>query len=291
MWGGGYHGSLDYVTGWHRKALDYYLPGIGGDWAFVTTNSITQGEVVAPLFTPILAGKWRILFAHRTFGWTSEAAEAAAVHCVIIGFTRSTGRKPRLFDYKTVKGKPEERAGVGNITPYLTDGPGVLVHPATKPLNAQLGQVAYGNKPTDDGNLIVEPEDYDEFAADPVATKYLRPFIGARELLHGGNRSCLWLTELIPDDLRRSALLRERVEAVRDFRLDSRAASTRDAARTAQLFRQISQPKVPYLAIPAHVSEARQYFLAQRYSTFALFQGPKYRFTESETNRGFSFLN
>lgn len=263
VWGSTYHGTLDYVTGWHAKALEYF-DSTAGRWAFVTTNSITQGEAVAPLFGAILDAGWRIGFAHRTFRWTSEAAGGAAVHCVIIGFTKAADRA-RLFDYATPASTPTELPGVANVTPYLTDGPTVIVHPSTKPLNPQLGEVAYGNKPTDGGWLLVEPDEYDHVMADPIAAKYVRQYIGARELLHGGNRHCLWLTDMTSADLRNSPVLRERVEGVRAFRADSKAPSTRDAATTPHLFRQLAQPDTPYLCIPAHVSESRPFFLAARF--------------------------
>lgn len=263
VWGTGYHGTLDYVTGWHAKALSYFSV-IDGRWAFVATNSITQGEVVAPLFDPIINAGWKIKFGHRAFRWTSEAAGAAVVHCVIIGFTRRP-EKTRLFDYAKPESKPVERSVVGGITPYLTDGPTVIVRPATRPLNRQLGEVAYGNKPTDDGRLIVEPSDYDKVMADRIAAKYVRPFVGARELLHGGDRYCLWLVDAPPSDLRNSPVLRERIEGVRAFRAASKAASTRQAAATAHLFRQIAQLSTPYLCIPAHVSETRPYFVVARF--------------------------
>jgi len=262
VWGSRYHGTLDYVTGWHAKALDYFR-GIRGRWAFVTTNSVTQGEVVAPLFQPILQEGWKIKFAHRTFPWASEATGQAAVHCVIVGFSKDP-TKARLFDYPTPGSPPAERA-VSNVTPYLTDGPTVIVLPSTRPLNPQLGEVTYGNKPTDGGWLIVDPEEYDEVMADPIAARYLKVYVGARELIHGGDRYCLWLTDAKAGDIRASAVLRKRVEGVREFRSDSKAASTREAASTPRLFRQISQPSTSYLCIPAHVSESRPYFLAARF--------------------------
>jgi hypothetical protein len=263
-WGARYHGTLDYVTGWHAKALSYFK-GKKGRWAFVTTNSITQGEVVAPLFEVILDDGWHIDFAHRTFPWTSEAAGAAAVHCVIIGFTRDDGDR-RLFDYPDPAGPPVERDGVANITPYLTDGETVIVRPSTRPLNLQLGEVAYGNKPTDGGWLVVEPDDYADVVADDVAAKYVRRYVGARELLHDGVRHCLWLLNAPASDIRSSKVLRTRVKGVREFREDSKAASTREAAATPHLFRQISQPKSSYLCIPQHVSETREYFTASRFA-------------------------
>lgn len=263
VWGDRYHGTLDYVTGWHACALRYF-GSHDARWAFVTTNSITQGEAVAPLFRPILDQGWQIKFAHRTFKWTSEASGQATVHCVIIGFERQPSVK-RLFDYETADSSPREVLSVKNITPYLTDGTTVIVDPSTRPISPQMGEVAYGNKPTDGGWLIVEREDRDQVLADPIAAKYLRPYVGARELLHGEERYCLWLVDADPADLRQSPVLRERVEAVRRFRLDSKAASTRDYARTSHLFRQLAQPETSYLCIPRHVSENRPYFLATRF--------------------------
>lgn len=264
VWGARYHGTLDYVTGWHARALTYF-GSVPGRWAFVTTNSITQGEVVAPLFRPILDAGWQLKFAHRTFKWTSEASGQAAVHCVIIGFSRDPSSR-RLFDYASVDSAPVEIPGVANINPYLVDGPTVIVDPVAHPLNPQMGEVTYGNKPTDGGFLIVEPDDLAEATSDQIASRYLRPYVGARELLHGGERHCLWLVSSTPSERDRSRFISRRVEARRNFLLDSDAPSTRAFAEKAHLFRQIAQPSVSYLCIPAHVSEARPYFLAARFS-------------------------
>lgn len=264
VWGARYHGTLDYVTGWHACALKYFA-GVDGRWAFVTTNSITQGEVVAPLFKPILGEGWKIKFAHRTFKWTSEASGQAAVHCVIVGFERRPKTR-RLFDYQSIDGNPTEIGGISNINPYLTDAEDVLVESASRPLSRQMGEVFYGNKPTDGGHLIVEDDALEEVRADAVASRYLRPFVGARELLHGGARHCLWLAASTPTERAESAVLSRRVELRRQFLLDSSAEATRSFAPNAHLFRQISQPASPYLCIPAHVSEARTYFLAAHYS-------------------------
>lgn len=262
VWGKSYHGSLDYVTGWYIKAAQLLdLPGYGGKFAFVSTNSITQGEAVSSMFRPIFGAGWRIGFAHRTFSWTSEAPGAAAVHCTILGFDKTPREAPRLYDYGTnLKGEPTRVAVKEGITPYLTDGINVLVDPATKPISPGLPEVRYGNKPTDGGNLIVEPEDYPTFAADPVAVKYLRPFLGARELIHGEDRWCLWLVDLEPADLARSPLLKSRVEGVRAMRAGSKAASTREAASTPHLFRQIAPVTTAFICIPRHVSETRPFF-------------------------------
>jgi len=264
IWGDRYHGTLDYVTGWHAAAMAYFGV-VDARWAFVTTNSITQGEAVAPLFRPLMEQRWEIKFAHRTFKWMSEASGQATVSCVIIGFERLPASR-RLFDYAAPDGPPSEVEHVTNISPYLTDGPTIVVDPAGRPLSPQMGEVFYGNKPTDGGWLVVEPDDLAEVLADPIAAKYLRPYVGARELLHGGNRHCLWLLEATPADLNAAGVVRDRVAGCRAERAVSKAATTRATAKTAHIFRQVSQPSVPYLCIPAHVSESRPYFLAARFS-------------------------
>lgn len=264
VWGARYHGTLDYVTGWHACALRYFAD-LDGRWAFVATSSITQGEAVAPLFRPILQDGWHVKFGHRTFKWTSEATGQAAVHCVIVGFERAPAVR-RLFNYLTPDGTPVEVDGVKNVSPYLTDGATVIVDSASRPLNPQMGQVTYGNKPTDGGWLIVDDDALADAKADSVAANYLRPFVGARELLHGGVRHCLWLVDSTTAERKNSPFVSKRVKKRREFLLVSDAASTRDYANNAHLFRQIAQPSVPYLCIPAHVSEDRPYFLAAHFS-------------------------
>jgi len=254
---------MDYVTGWHAKTLDL-LADRDGAFAFVTTNSITQGDQVPRLFAPIFAAGWRIRFAHRTFAWNSDAPGKAAVHCVIVGFDRQNDPRPVLWDYPDVKGDPVSVSVDTAINAYLVDGPNVLVEKASKPLSPEIMKAEYGSKPTDDGNLIVEPEDYAEVSTDPVAAKYLHRYLGAKELLHGADRWCLWLDGMDPADLNRSTILKRRVEAVRDFRMKSKAESTRDFARFPHLFRQRAKQDVEYLGVPIHVSETRNYFTAQR---------------------------
>lgn len=254
---------LDYVTGWHAKALQYFR-GRRGRFAFVTTNSITQGDPVPHLFGPVFDSGWRIAFAHRTFPWTSEAAGKAAVHCVIVGFTNhDDGTKPILFDLTT--GGPSVGAKVEMINPYLVEGPSVFVTKRSYPLVPGLPEATFGNMPRDDSNLVVLPNQFEVVYGDTVARKYLRPFIGAEELLHGKERWCLWLASMDPADLRRSPILRDRVEAVRAFRLRSSASSTRQMAATPHLFGQ--RPALhekPYLVIPRVSSEMREYYPALR---------------------------
>ena len=264
VWGADYDGYLDYVTGWHAQAMHYFAGQPVGRFAFVTTNSIAQGQPVPALFGPLRREGWSIPFAHRTFAWTSEAPGAAAVHCVIVGLSKGVSSKgARLFSYERPQGHPVEEPVTG-ISPYLVEGPWVLVSKRSKPL-ANLPAAVKGSQPTDGGNLIVEAAAHEEVAADPAAAKYLRRYVGARELIHDTPRWCLWLEDLDPADLAHSRVLRERLEAVRLFRSDSTKQATRDLAASPHLFTERRAPRTDYLCIPRHVSETRAFFTAARF--------------------------
>lgn len=234
----------------------------GGRFAFVSTNSIAQGQPVPALFRPLIDAGWRIRFAHQTFAWTSEAPDMAHVHCVIIGFDQREKTPAALYTYDAPKGQPQQKPA-RSINPYLLDAPTFYVQKRTKPLSPDLPEVLYGSKPTDNGNLLLDQAAHEEAMRDAVAAKYVRPFIGARELIHSTDRWCLWMEDLDPSDLGKSLFLRERVEASKDFRLASAKASTRAAASTPYLFTERRQPDVPYICIPAHFSETRRYATVQ----------------------------
>ena len=262
-WGKDDISRLDYVTGWHAKALRYFRTD-SGQWAFVTTNSITQGDPVPHLFGPIFDAGWRIKFAYRTFPWTSEASDKAAVHCVIVGFSKRLQHSPRLFHY--TNGQVLEREAA-SINAYLVDGPNVLLVKRSRPLSSEIREAVFGNMPRDEGYLIVEPEDYDEVMADPIAAQYLRRFVGSTEILYNKERWCLWLVDAPLSDLKLSPVLAERTEAVRLFRSKSAASSTRKMADTPQLFGQRGwAPGPDYLGIPAQQSELRLYYAAEHLS-------------------------
>lgn len=263
VWGNQYHGSLDFVTAWYRKAVDY-ARNTSTRIALVSTNSICQGEQVSALWQYVYDAGFTIDFAHRTFAWKSEAQRAAAVHVVIIGIVSATfgSSRKRLFEYANLVATPVLRE-VTSISPYLVEGPELPVVPRTsRPLSEDVPEVKYGSKPTDDGNLVIKPEDYQVFKNDPIAAKYLRKYIGAKELLHNLDRWCLWMhgPEFKQDDLKSSQLLSRRVEAVRKFRLDSRAPSTVEKASQAHKFVQVGQPAFDYVCIPQHISENHMYF-------------------------------
>src|SRR5690625_1154358 len=154
---------MDYVTGWHAKTLALFAsPQYRGEWAFVTTNSVTQGDQVPRLYGWIFEAGWRIKFAHQTFAWSSEAPSAAAVHCVIVGHTQNGKNRPRLFEYERPKADPREVPVKIGINAYLQDAQNILVEKRSSPLSSSLAVVEYGSKPTDDGNLIIEPDQYAE---------------------------------------------------------------------------------------------------------------------------------
>lgn len=154
VWGKNYDGYLDFVTAWFWKAVQFFNHDFEGEFAFVSTNSIAQGQPVPALFGPIFREGWRIKFAYHTFPWDSQAPGQAAVHCVITGFTRSEDYKPRLFEYNWNAKQTREAADVKSINAYLLDAPNILVKKRSKPL-AHLPEVKFGTKPADNGNLIV----------------------------------------------------------------------------------------------------------------------------------------
>lgn len=266
IWGSRYNGYLDYVTCWYAKAIDYY-DDHAGRWAFVSTNSISQGEPVEFLWRPIFDAGWRCRFAHRSFQWVTEAAGGAAVHVSIVGFDKKSIPKPALWTY------PEGGRGKGvcqktaNINAYLVAAPNILVRNQTRPISLAMQPVTKGNQPTDGKNLLVTEDQYDVVANDPIAVKYLRRYVGARELIHDQMRWCLWLVDASDSELARSPVLRARIAAVKTLREASSKAATVRKAGTAHLFDERRHPSTEYLAIPRHVGESRRYFTARRFST------------------------
>ncbi|GAB3075556.1 DNA methyltransferase [Corynebacterium aquatimens] len=258
--------NLDYVSGWHAQAMTLFAER-RGEFAYVTTNSITQGQGAAYLFGPLQEASWRIKFAHRTFQWDSEAPGKAAVHCVIVGFTRDRGVKQRLWDYPDIRGEGVEQNIEQGINAYLIDGPFVLVESRSLTLSTEIPPARFGSMANDGGNLVVDSDDYPEVLADHVAAKYLRPFKGSYELLRKSDRWCLWMADdFDPLDIDKSPVLRDRINAVMKIRSASKRAATAALARTPHLFGEIRQPATDYLFIPSVVSENRMYFTAEQMS-------------------------
>jgi hypothetical protein len=232
---------------------------VGTRIAFVSTNSITQGEQVAPLWRYLFSHELSILFGHRTFRWESEARGKAHVHVVIIGLARPAIGPRFIFDYRNADGTTGDRTAVGNISPYLTEGSSLAIGSRSRPVSA-VPPTRYGSKPVDGGHLIIEDDEHDEFlAACPQAAAFVRPLLCADEYLDGRRRWCLWLVNASPREIRSCPEIIERVRAVRSFRLDSTKEKTRQQADTPALFGEIRQPTSPFLVIPLHTSESRNY--------------------------------
>ncbi len=253
-------GVLDYVAAWYVKAAAYVKDNPAVPVAFVSTNSICQGEQVGILWKHLLAQGVTIHFAHRTFRWSNEGRGVAAVHCVIVGFGLDTPKHRTLFDYgDDIAGDPV-RIAAKHINPYLVDAPTVLVDKRRKPLCVGVPEMIYGSKPTDGGHLLLSPEEADAIRhSDPIAAKYIHPFLGADEFINNLPRYCLWLTDSTAQDRKDSPEIQHRIQAVKAMRLASPKVPTQKLAATPYLFGEIRQTDNPYLLVPSVSSEQRQF--------------------------------
>ena len=253
-------GLLDYVAAWYVKAAAYVAHHPAIDVAFVSTNSITQGEQAGVLWPWLLGHGVHIRFAHRTFQWSNEGKGVAAVHCVIIGFGLREPDKRTLYTYPDgIKGEPVAQPAK-NINPYLADAPDVVLQRRGRPLCPDAPEMVSGNKPIDDGNYLFTPEEHDAFLArEPDAAPYFRRWLGGEEFVNGIERWCLWLGDAEPAALKALPLAMERVAAVRKFRAASKSAPTRKLAETPRRFHTEFIPKGNYLALPQVSSERREY--------------------------------
>lgn len=256
-------GVLDYVTAWYWKAAQY-IQGTRIKVAFVSTNSITQGEQVGILWQPLLSRYGiHIHFAHRTFKWTIDEKKAkgmriAAVYCVIVGFANYTPEDYALFDYEKPTSEPH-RAEAKNINPYLVDAVSVVIGKRSKPL-CHVPEMFFGSKPVDDGNfLFTDAEKHEFLLREPQAAPFMRPLLSGKEFLNGENRWCLWLKDADPTLIRRCPLVMERIERVKAFRLASKKSPTRAAANTPTLFSEVRQSETPFILLPLTTSETRTY--------------------------------
>ena len=258
-------GTLDYVAAWFLKAGDY-LQASSAPMAFVATNSITQGEQVGQLW-PLLFDRCHldVAFAHRTFAWGSDARGKAHVHVVILGLDRQEAARAqkRLFSYPNINGEPEESRHTV-LSPYLFDASGLsdphlVVREESAPING-MGRLIIGSKPIDGGNYIFTAEERERFLdAEPDAEPFLRPFIGAREYLQGGERWILALHDAPPETLTRLPQVRKRIAVVRAYREASKSAPTRKLAATPTLYHVNVIPTAPFLVVPEVSSERRDY--------------------------------
>ena len=245
-------GVLDFVAGWYYRASELMVNS-SIRTAFVSTNSITQGEQVSALWKQLYERfNIHIDFAHRTFRWDSEASIKAHVHCVIIGFSVAENRETkRIFT-------AERYQEAQNINPYLMDAPTIFIESRKKPL-CDVPAITKGCQPTDGGNLIIEASEIKEFLEkEPNAKQYIKKLVGAREFINNQERWCLWLVGISPAELRKMPLVMQRVEKVREMRLNSSDAGTRKLAETPTLFRETYNPK-SFIIVPSASSERRKY--------------------------------
>ena len=251
-------GVMDYVAAWYIKTAQF-IQYTSIRSAFVSTNSISQGEQVGILWSELF-GKYniKIHFAHRTFKWSNEAKGNAAVHCVIIGFGLQDTENKRIFDYVNIKDEPTEKR-VRNINPYLAEGNDLVILKRRKPI-CNISKMIYGSKPADGGNLLMTEEERCLYVTqEPNGEKFIRPFLGSEEFINGIKRSCFWLQNIKPEELKKLSLLLKRVEGVKAMRLDSPKPSTVKSAQFPTLFTENRQPETDYLAVPEVSSERRKY--------------------------------
>ena len=250
-------GVLDYVTGWYNLAAKY-IQDKETKVAFVSTNSVSQGEQAGILWPELLnTYKIKIHFAHQTFKWVNEAKGVAAVYCVIIGFAAYDTNNKRLFLYENIKGEAHE-IKVSNINPYLVEGKDITIGKKQNPV-CDVPKISFGNMPLDGGNLLLTDDEKNQFVLkEPKATKFMKPLISAYEFLNGQKRWCLWLLDAQPAELREMPLVLERIKKVKDFREASIAPSTQKFALTPTLFRDRQTPET-YILIPSTTSENRSY--------------------------------
>lgn len=265
-------GVLDYVSAWYIVAAKYMkVYNVSANLskaekqsnftkvAFVSTNSITQGEQVGILWNELFTKyKIKIHFAHRTFKWSNEAKGAAAVHVVIIGFADFDIAEKRIFEYQNIDGEPHE-IKAKNINPYLVEGKDIFLSKRRTPI-CKVPEMVFGSMPNDGGHFLFTEKEKDEFVKkEPDSKNVLRKFIGADEFLYGTFRWCLWLKNIAPNELKKMPEVAKRIELVKQARLESKRPTTQKLAAFPTLFGEIRQPETDYLVFPEVSSEKRNY--------------------------------
>jgi len=251
-------GVLDYVTCWYKKAAQY-IQDTEIEVAFVSTNSICQGEQVPILWSELMnRHNIKINFAHQTFKWSNEARGKAAVYCVIIGFALADRETKKIYQYATVTGEPMETL-VKQINAYLVNAPIIFIEKRNQPI-CNVPSMTKGSSPTDDGNFLLTQEEKDSLlASDSKLEEIIRPYTGAKEFLHNIPRYCIWLKDISPSKYNHSKEIMTRLAKIKEFRQKSDRTATLKYANYPSLFVEIRQPNTDYIIIPRHSSENRQY--------------------------------
>lgn len=249
-------GNIDYCGAWYMKAARF-TQGKRTRCALVSTNSICQGEQVANLWKPLHDLGIHIDFAHNTFRWDNEAADKAHVFCVIVGFSRENCEK-RLYVHDTPDAAEVKKAAK-SINAYLSDAPDAFIWNRNKPI-CDVPKIGIGNKPIDGGFYLFADEEKTDFLnKEPGAESYFHRWIGSREFLHGESRWCLYLGDAAFAELKELPRCRERIEAVREYRLASKSAPTRKLADRPAHFHVENMPKGNSIVVPKVSSERRRY--------------------------------
>ena len=260
VWGtDGKFGRLDYVTCWYKRCADYLQINKSILCAFVSTNSIAQGEQVSTLWSYLISKGTYINFAHQSFKWSNEGRGIAGVHCVIIGFSKFDNKHKKLFSYPNGLAKDYVLHLVGQINPYLVNAPTILL-PSRVPVPKNTPLITQGSKPVDGGYLILSEEEKLHFLDKyPNMKSAVRLFLGGEELINNKKRYCLWLKDVSPELLNQNNFIKERLAGVKKTRLQSPTLSVQEFASTPYLFTQDRQPDISYIAIPEVSSEKRSY--------------------------------
>lgn len=246
-------GNLDYVTCWHKLASDF-MKGNSTRAAFVSTNSVCQGDSIGTLWKNLFAAGIHIDFCHRTFKWLSDSENMAHVHCIVAGFSSAPNDKPKkIFDGDKV-------TIAKNINAYLVDGEDIFVESRPNPIQDFVPEIGIGNKPIDGGNYLFTPEEMEDFIKlEPASEKFFKLWFGAEEFIKGKRRYCLLLKDLSEDEIKKMPHCWQRVEAVRNYRLQSKRKSTIKLAQTPTRFQVENMPHGNFLAIPEVSSGERRY--------------------------------
>ena len=251
-------GVLDYVSGWYIKAAKY-IQNTKIKVAFVSTNSIVQGEQTSILWGQML-NKYniKIHFAHRTFKWSNEAKGNAAVFCVIVGFANFDTLNKSIFEYEDIKGEAHE-IKAKNINPYLVDAKDIIIKKSTNAI-CNVPKIKFGNQPIDGGFLLMNQEEKNAAVnTEPFIEQYIRKYVGSVEFINNIPRYCLWLKDAEPTHLRNSFFISERLKKVKEFRENSTRKDTRELASNPSQFAFVSHNETEYVIIPSVSSERRKY--------------------------------
>ena len=255
VWGDTKRGKLDYVTCWYVKAAEYIGISDRIRCAFVSTNSVCQGEQAVTLWKKMLIEEeFKIIFAVNSFVWNSESSQKASVHVVIVSFSHETEKKAKLYD-----GNTGEFIYTDNINGYLLPAPTIVIEERSLPI-CEVPSIVRGSQATDNGYYLFEKKEYEYFIEkEPQSKEYFRRFMMGKEFINNIERWCLWIPDIPPEEIKQCPMVFERVKAVKSFREQSKNEQTNKAALVPQRFGQYRPPAKQYIAFAKVSSEKRRY--------------------------------